>query len=207
MAAADAKFEAENRVKIVKQCCAADFKCDKELENEEIDGNCSICFNFTCEPVKFPNKKCNHRYCQECIYGIFNRSVMNVNQVDFYAKCPMCREYATVNRKQSDRVLSIDTFYQEKIRINNEEEFKMESDKLQKIRDFNSKYAVIEFEVGFRRNLTKSKKYHKLDTFVRIQNQEHRHLVNKVINKMVVEYDKIWKRNQSVLANKVSGLY
>lgn len=88
-----------------------DYAIDGNQDEIELELECAMCFNIMIEPIKFPNKECQHRYCRECMDGLFDRSIMNNSQPNVYAKCPMCRKYCTLVRDMRSNVLVLDSKY------------------------------------------------------------------------------------------------
>ena len=84
-----------------------------------IEKKCAVCLDFMLRPCKFPSKKCEHRFCMDCLEQIivFKKEQKTVPQ------CPICRVYQGLGANDE---IKLDETYLKKMKIDYPEEFKAE---------------------------------------------------------------------------------
>lgn len=157
----------------------------------EIDPYCAICFNFMVEPVKFPARGCQHRFCSDCTNDMFAEDAATAKFTTSIARaCPMCRAGGRIAKEDREEALRIDEAVQEKLREEHTEEFEAVYNTLMKTREFHAKLAFVEFEIGVRR--VDEGRTFKWQAFVRAKDQEQRPLIDHFVKSVEFGVHKLY---------------
>lgn len=66
--------------------------------------------------------------------------------------------------------------------------------------EFFTKYEVVQFQVGLRRK--EGKRANALIAFIRTDNKDHRYIIDKLITRVEIGFDKLWRQSRPVVGTK-----